>query len=169
MEISSKLRERCPKLENIELVTNPKNFLIVMKDGTVYKSLWRSDLDTNGCICSRRCKMNLKEVVTLGALAATITFTGAVAAEAARAVVFGNPVVRSGPSQDYRAVGRLRSGDRVNITRCARSQRWCHVQSRHTRNGWVRSRYLDRISGSRPGPSTGICFFGRRGKICLNP
>jgi uncharacterized protein YraI len=114
--------------------------------------------------------MNFKEIAKLGILATAITFAGILSAEAARAVVASSTSVRSGPSSDYRVIGRLRSGDRVNVTRCARSHRWCHVQSRNTRNGWVRSRDLDRIRGSRPGsPSTGICFFGRRGQICLNP
>lgn len=114
--------------------------------------------------------MNVKGLAALSVLVTAVTFSGMLSAEAARAVVTGSTNVRSGPSSDYRVIGRVRSGDRVNITRCARSHRWCHVQSRHTRNGWVRSWYLDRISGSRPGnPSTGICFFGRRGQICLNP
>ena len=33
----------------------------------------------------------------------------------------------------HRKVGRLRTGDRVNVTRCAPSRRWCHVQSRRAR------------------------------------
>ena len=72
--------------------------------------------------------MNFKEIATLSILATAITFTGILPAEAARALVTGNPSVRSGPSTDYRVIGRLRSGDRVNVTRCARSHRWsCSV------------------------------------------
>ncbi len=113
--------------------------------------------------------MVFRKIVTLAVRAGTIIFTGTLSAEAARAVVTGNTLVRSGPGSDYRVIGRLRSGDRVNITRCARSHRWCYVQARQTRNGWVRSWDLDRVSGSRPGNrSTGICFFGRNGEICLN-
>jgi len=73
--------------------------------------------------------------------------------EAARAVVTANVSVRSGQSTQYRVVGRLRSGERVNVTRCAPSRRWCHVQSRRTRDGWVSSRYLDRIRGGSNGPT----------------
>ena len=112
--------------------------------------------------------MVFKKVATLAVLAGTIMFTGTLSAEAARAVVAGSATVRSEPSSSSRVIGRLRDGDRVNITRCDRSHRWCHVESRRTRNGWVRSWYLDRISGSRPGDRSGICFFGRRGEICLN-
>lgn len=114
--------------------------------------------------------MNRKLFAALGILFIATTFADIFPAEAARAVVNGNPTVRSGPDADYPILGSLRSGDRVNVTRCSRSQRWCHVQSRHTRDGWVRSRYLDRIGGGSPGrPSSGICFYGRHGKICLNP
>jgi len=112
--------------------------------------------------------MVFKKVATLAVLAGTIMFTGTLSAEAARAVVAENTTVHSGPGSQHRIVGIVRSGDRVNITRCDRSHRWCHVESRRIRNGWVRSWYLDRISGSRPGDRSGICFFGRRGEICLN-
>ncbi|GLS30291.1 SH3 domain-containing protein [Mesorhizobium albiziae] len=111
--------------------------------------------------------MNLKQIAIVAALASSTTFVGAFPVEAARAVVTGNVSVRSGPSTQYRVVGRLRTGDRVNVTRCAPSRRWCHVQSRRTRDGWVSSRYLDRVRGgpNRPGS---ICFYGARGQICLS-
>ncbi len=113
--------------------------------------------------------MLFKTIVTLGVLAGAIVFTGTLSAEAARAVVAESTNVRSGPGSSNRVIGRVRSGDRVNITRCDRSHRWCHIEARNTRNGWVRSWYLDRVSGSRPGDrSSGICFFGRRGEICVN-
>ena len=101
-------------------------------------------------------------------LGAIIAFSSIGPAHAARAVVSESTTVRSGPGSDYRSLGRLRAGDRVTVNRCASSRRWCHVSSRRTSNGWVRSRSLDRISGSRPGGREGICFFGRRGEVCIN-
>lgn len=110
--------------------------------------------------------MNAKQIAILAALAATTIAMPVMPAEVARAVVTGNVDVRSGPGPRHRVVGRLRAGERVNVTRCASSRRWCHVQSRRTRDGWVNSRLLDRVRGGpkRPG---GICFFGARGRICL--
>jgi hypothetical protein len=112
--------------------------------------------------------MNLKQIAIVAALASVTTFVGVFPVEAARAVVTGNASVRSGPSTQYRKVGRLRTGDRVNVTRCTPSRRWCHVQSRRAPHGWVSSRYLDRIRGgsSRPGS---ICFYGARGQILPEP
>lgn len=113
--------------------------------------------------------MLFKTIATLSVLTGTIMFAGTLPVEAARAVVAESTNVRSGPGSSNRVVGRVRSGDRVNITRCDRSHRWCHIETRRTRNGWVRSWYLDRVSGSRPGNrSSGICFFGRRGEVCVN-
>jgi len=112
--------------------------------------------------------MNLKIVAALSALATAIIFSGALPAEAARAVVTGNTNLRSGPSNDHRIIGRLRNGDIVNVTHCARSHRWCHVEPRRVRSGWVSSRFLDRISGSSRGRPSSICFYGSRGRICLN-
>ncbi|WP_425537766.1 SH3 domain-containing protein [Pseudaminobacter soli (ex Li et al. 2025)] len=114
----------------------------------------------------RRQVMNPKQMAILAALAATTIVMPVVPVEAARAVVTGSVDVRSGPGPHHRVVGRLRAGERVNVTRCASSRRWCHVQSRRTRDGWVNSRFLDRVRGG-PKRSGGICFFGARGQICL--
>ena len=112
--------------------------------------------------------MNLKQFAALTVLSAALTATTVLPVEAARAVVTNSARVYAGPGSDFRVVGRLRGGDRVNVTRCARSRRWCQVQSRHTRDGWVRSVNLDRVRGGRgPNPRGGICFFGSRGQVCL--
>jgi uncharacterized protein YraI len=110
--------------------------------------------------------MRLKHIVMLFGLASATVLAGGVSVEAAPARTTANLVVRSGPGAHYRIVGHLRAGDRVNVTRCAPSRRWCHVQSRRTRNGWVNARFLDRVRGGSNRPS-GICFYGQRGQICL--
>lgn len=112
--------------------------------------------------------MSKMQPITIALIIAVCTLAGAVPALAARAVIVESTTVRSGPGSDYRSLGRLRSGDRVAVNRCSSSRRWCHITSGRTRNGWVRSRSLDRIQGSRSGSRSGICFFGRRGEICLN-
>lgn len=122
------------------------------------------DATVNAYVGSRA--MNVKQLAILTALAATTVVIPVLPAEAARAVVTGNVSVRSGPGPDHRVVGRLRTGERVNVTRCASSRRWCHVQSRRTRDGWVNSRSLDRVRGG-PRRTGGICFFGARGEICI--
>lgn len=109
-------------------------------------------------------------VIASAALIAAATFlTGVIEAQAARAVATATVNVRSGPGVDYRVVGRLHRGDRVNVTRCTQSRRWCHVERRHGRDGWVNSRYLSRPGGggghhNRPNE---ICFYGAHGYICL--
>lgn len=110
--------------------------------------------------------MSLIRMVTAAFFAIAIALTGAIPAQAASARVTGAVQVRSGPGTSYRAVGQLRRGDRVTVNRCASSRRWCHVQSRHSRSGWVNSRLLDRVpgQGSRRG---GVCFYGTRGYMCL--
>ena len=110
--------------------------------------------------------MNGKQMAILAALAATTMVLPVVPAEAARAVVTRSVDVRSGPGPKHRVVWRQRGGERVNVTRCASSRRWCHVESRRTRDGWVNSRFLDRVRGT-PRRSGGICFFGAHGQICL--
>jgi uncharacterized protein YraI len=109
----------------------------------------------------------LKHVVILAALISLVFLAGNSVAEAARAVVAETVNVRSGPSTAHRVTGRLRAGETVNVTHCAPSRRWCHVQSRRTRDGWVRSWYLDPVRGGSNRPGT-ICFYGRRGHICLS-
>jgi uncharacterized protein YraI len=110
--------------------------------------------------------MNFKQIVMLAIVAGAMTLTGVLPVEAAPAVVTGSVNVHSRPDTDSRVVGRLRRGERVNVTRCAPSRRWCFVQSRRTRNGWVNSRFLDRVRGSNR--QSGICFYGSRGQVCLN-
>lgn len=110
--------------------------------------------------------MQLKHLVMLAALASATVLAGSLAAEAAPARTTANVSVRSGPGTHYRIVGHLRAGDRVNVSRCASSRRWCHVQSRRTRNGWVNSRFLDRVRGGS-NRRTDICFYGQRGHVCL--
>ena len=111
--------------------------------------------------------MDVKQIAILAALAAATIVMPALPAEAARAVVTRNVDIRSGPGNQHRVIGRLRSGERVDVNRCASSRRWCHVQSRRSRGGWVNARFLDRVrGGSRR--SSGICFYGARGQICLS-
>ena len=113
--------------------------------------------------------MTLKQLAILAALAGAITPAAVFPADAARAVVTRSTNVRAGPGTDFRVVGRLRGGDQVNVTRCSSSRRWCRVQSRYTRNGWVRARNLDRVRGRRgSGRPSDICFFGSRGQVCLS-
>jgi uncharacterized protein YraI len=111
--------------------------------------------------------MNVRRLSALAAFIFATLFVVTLPAEAARAVAVANVTVRAGPGVQHRTVGRLRAGERVNVTRCASSRRWCHVQSRRTRDGWVSSRYLDRVRGGSNRPS-GICFYGQRGQICLS-
>ena len=104
--------------------------------------------------------MNMIRMMAVTFFASAIALTGALPAEAATARVMGNTQVRSGPSISYRVVGQLRRGDRVNVSRCSSSRRWCHVQARRTRNGWVNSRFLDRVSGSHGNRPGSVCFYG---------
>jgi SH3 domain protein len=113
--------------------------------------------------------MFLIRFMTIAFLSGSLLLAGIVPAEAARAVVTANNVqLRSGPSSSYRVVGRVHRGDRVNVTRCAPSGRWCHVQPRSMRSGWIRTRYLDRIRGGSVGRPGSICFYGSRGHVCLS-
>ena len=111
--------------------------------------------------------MNMIRMMAATFFASAMALTGAFPAEAATARVMGNTQVRSGPSISYRVVGQLRRGDRVNVSRCSSSRRWCHVPARRTRNGWVNSRFLDRVSGSHGNRPGNVCFCGARGYICL--
>jgi len=112
--------------------------------------------------------MSKIQPMAIGLFIAACTLVGAGPALAARAVVVESTTVRSGPGSDFRSLGRVRAGDRVTINRCSGSRRWCHINSRRTRDGWVRSRALDRIGGGRSSNRGGICFFGRRGEVCIN-
>lgn len=87
---------------------------------------------------------------------AMIVFAGSLAgvsiAEARGAVVTGTVNMRTGPGTEYRVIDRLYRGDRVRIDGCTRSGRWCKVDQRRGRDGWVSSRYLrPRGGGWRPG------------------
>jgi uncharacterized protein YraI len=110
--------------------------------------------------------VGMKQLMFLALIVSAAAFVYAVPAEAARAVVTQNVNVRAAANTNSPVVGRLLRGDRVNVARCASSGRWCRVQSRRTRDGWVRSRYLDRVPGSSSRRG-GICFYGQRGHVCL--
>jgi len=113
--------------------------------------------------------MNFWKLMKITFMSGSILWAGIVPLQAAPAVVTANNVqLRAGPSSSYRVVGRLRVRERVNVTRCMTSGRWCHVQPRGMRSGWLRARYLDPVrwgSANRPGS---ICFHGARGHVCLN-
>lgn len=132
--------------------------------------------------------MHFRQLIMAAVMAVAALFlTGVQFAEAARAIVTQSVNIRSGPGPEYRVVGRADRGDRVNVTRCTRSQRWCHIEQRRGRDGWVSSRFLSHRGGGgggghwsggghggghgggghgRPG---GVCFYGAHGYICLNP
>ena len=121
---------------------------------------------------NRGIEMKFTNVVVAAALAVAMSF-GAVApaAAAARAIVTTELNVRAGPGVQYHVVGKLYRGDRVRIRRCTQSGRWCFVDRRHGRDGWVSARYL-RVSdpGYPGGPSRpgSICFYGPLGYICVS-
>lgn len=119
------------------------------------------------CVYGERNEMSKIRPMAIGLFIAACTLVGAGPALAARAVVVESTSVRSGPGSNYRSLGRVRSGDRVTINRCSGSRRWCHINSPRTRNGWVRSQALDRIGRGGSNRRGGICFFGRRGEICI--
>jgi uncharacterized protein YraI len=113
--------------------------------------------------------VNLLKLMAATFISATMLWVGAEPAQAAAAVVTANNVqLRTGPGTSYRVVGRLRLRERVNVTRCIPSGRWCHVQPRGFRSGWVRARYLDPVRWGSPGRRGSICFHGSRGHACLN-
>jgi len=109
--------------------------------------------------------IKLKQLAVLALIAGATAFVNAAPAEAARAMVTRNVNVRAAATSNSRVVGRLFRGDRVTVTRCT-AGRWCRVQARRTRDGWVSSRYLDRVPGSAVSRG-GICFYGQRGRVCL--
>lgn len=111
--------------------------------------------------------MFLKKLLSIAIVFSAMTLGGVAEAQAATAVVTNTVQLRDGPGTRYRVVGRVHARERVRVSRCDRSLRWCHVQPRRGRSGWVNSRFLDRVSGShRPGPGS-ICFHGARGHICI--
>ena len=111
--------------------------------------------------------MNLRLLATAVAVVSATVLSGAIEAQAARAVVTDTVNVRSGPGTEYRTVGRLHRGDRVEVTRCTQSRRWCHVERRRGRDGWVSSRYLSRVGGGGGHHQGGICFYSAHGYVCL--
>ncbi|KAA0698009.1 hypothetical protein DTW90_17985 [Neorhizobium sp. P12A] len=110
--------------------------------------------------------MRIIRIIVAAFFASAVALAGALPAEAATARVTGTTQVRSGPGTSYRSVGQVRRGDRVFVNRCSSSRRWCRIEPRHSRSGWVNSRFLDRVSGSRSRRG-GVCFYGSSGYICL--
>ncbi|KQY11525.1 SH3 domain-containing protein [Rhizobium sp. Root482] len=111
--------------------------------------------------------MFLKKVLSIAIVFGAVALAGMAEAQAASAVVTSTVHLRSGPGTNFRTIGRVHARERVRVNRCDRSLRWCQVQPRRGRTGWVSSRFLDRVSGNhRPGPGS-ICFHGARGHICI--
>lgn len=112
--------------------------------------------------------MFLKKLLSIAIIFGAMTFGGVVEAQAASAVVTNTVQLRAGPGTRYRVVGRVQARERVHVSRCDRSLRWCQVEPRRGRIGWINSRFLDRVSGShRPGRGS-VCFYGARGHICIS-
>lgn len=112
--------------------------------------------------------MFLKQLLSIAVVIGAMALAGVAEAQAASAVVTNTVQLRSGPGLNYRVVGRLHARERVRVNRCDRSLRWCHVEPRRGRTGWVSSRFLDRVGGigQRPGRGS-VCFYGARGHLCL--
>lgn len=112
--------------------------------------------------------MFLKRLLSIAVVFCAMALAGVAEAQAASAIVTNTVQLRSGPGTNYRVIGRVHARERVRVTRCARSLRWCHVEPRRGRSGWISSRFLDRVSGGhhRPGRGT-ICFHGAHGHMCL--
>lgn len=89
----------------------------------------------------------------------TLAFAGALAAaaiaipvvaEAAPARTTATATVRSGPGTDFRRIGTIPRGARIDVNRCSR---WCAVSYRGKR-GWISAAVVARgPMGPRPGMS----------------
>lgn len=112
--------------------------------------------------------MFLKQLLSIAVVVGAMALAGVAEAQAASAVVTNTVQLRSGPGTNYRVIGRVHARERVRVNRCDRSLRWCQVQPRRGRTGWVNSRFLDRVGGvgHRPGRGS-VCFYGARGHLCL--
>lgn len=71
----------------------------------------------------------------------------ATAAQAANAIVTTNLNLRTGPGTNYRTLGSIPNGARVDVRGCTRGYGWCQV-SYAGRAGWASSRYLAVREGS---------------------
>ena len=71
----------------------------------------------------------------------------ATAAQAANAIVTTNLNLRTGPGTNYRTLGSIPNGARVDVRGCTSGYGWCQV-SYAGRSGWAASRYLAVREGS---------------------
>ncbi|UCA44795.1 SH3 domain-containing protein [Pseudochrobactrum sp. XF203] len=71
----------------------------------------------------------------------------ATAAQAANAIVTTNLNLRTGPGTNYRTLGSIPNGARVDVNGCTRGYGWCRVNYAG-RSGWASSRYLAVREGS---------------------
>ena len=76
----------------------------------------------------------------------------ATAAQAANAIVTTNLNLRTGPGTNYRTLGSIPNGARVDVRGCTSGYGWCQV-SYAGRSGWASSRYLAVREGSSGGYS----------------
>lgn len=70
----------------------------------------------------------------------------------------GSANVRSGPSSSYEIIGKVQSGQKLQIIGCTRTWEWCDVQTNDKR-GWVASRFL---LGHYEGHLAGVTNYGRK-------
>lgn len=94
-------------------------------------------------------------------IAAAVTALTAFAAVPSYAVdqagqVSGAANVRSGPSSSYEIIGKVRSGQKLDIIGCTRTWEWCDVKT-HDKRGWIASRFL---LGRYEGNLAGITNYG---------
>ena len=124
-------------------------------------------------ITEAKTNMDLRHFAAAIALAAASFFTTLPAAQAAGATATATVNLRSGPGTNFHVIGRVHRGDRVFITRCQNSGRWCHVERRNGRDGWMSSRYLS-VRGGNHWRGHGhhrrgsICFHSAHGHVCVN-
>jgi len=95
--------------------------------------------------------MDIRKITKIAALATmgiVITASSAFAYTAKSSSALN---VRSGPGTGYNIVDALYTGEKVNVSKCSKSKKWCYV-SHAGPDGWVAAKYLKKVGNNKPKP-----------------